>query len=125
MSKSQISIEFLFAIGIVFFIFLIIFGFMMNRSEDLNTSETELNKRNTCLLISSLLTSAFVGGDGTIINESIDYDMNVTYISPNYNELNVDGVNCISSIDAVSNSILSKGNIKIENQNNYVDIDNV
>ena len=63
MKKAQVSTEFLFAIGAVFFIFLMIFGFMFNRGMELRESEEKINEINTCLLVSTLMTSAFVAGD--------------------------------------------------------------
>ena len=98
---------------------------MMSRNQELGDSRREINKGNTCLLISSLITSAFINWDGVIINESIDYNVNVSEISPAYKELNVEGYYCLLAIHTVPNAQLSKGKIKIENQNNYIDLQNV
>ena len=124
MRKSQISLEFMFAIGIIFFIFLIIFAFMFNRNMELRKSETEINKRNTCLLISSLITSAFVNGDGVIIDTSIDY--NVSIEGTDFKEMDVENKTyCLLAINTVYNERLKKGAIEIKNTNNDIEIDNV
>lgn len=125
MRKSQISIEFMFALGIIFFIFLVIFGFMLNRSKELTDSNIEVNKRNTCLLISSLLTSAFVNGNGVVINASIEHKANVSDIRADVKGLNVEGSYCLLPIHTLPNAKLKKGVIKIENRNNYIEIENV
>lgn len=122
--KSQASIEFLFAIGIIFFVFLIIFGFMIDRNKELRDSNIEVNKRYTCLLISSLVTSAFVNGDGVIINMPIDYNATIN-ATVDYKEVNVENMNCWLSVHTVPTAKLRKGIIEIENINNYIDIDNV
>lgn len=126
MRKSQISTEFLFAIGVIFFIFLMILGFMFNRSMELRESEKEIDEINTCLLISTLITSAFVAGDGVIINETIEYELNITG-SSYYKELDVVNSSsfCLLAIRDISNGRLQKGVIEIENQNNKIEVDNV
>jgi len=67
MRKSQISIEFLFSIGIIVFIFLIILAFIMGRQADVRDNQSFINRQNECLKISSLLTSISEGGDGTAV----------------------------------------------------------
>ncbi|MAG08761.1 hypothetical protein CMO89_04755 [Candidatus Woesearchaeota archaeon] len=126
MKKSQVSIEFIFALGTILFIFLIILGFMFNRSKDLSDSKTELDKRSTCLLISSLITSAFANGEGTIINISIDYNVSISTsdLNTDYKELGVEGIYC-QSINPVQTANLRKGKIRIRNINNYINIQNV
>ena len=126
MGRSQISIEFIFTIGLIFFIFLVIFGFTINTNADLVDTETEIKERSTCLLISSLISSAFVAGDGVIINVSIDYNASINYTgTTNYKWLDVEGSGCLLSVNTLPNAKLKKGVISIENQNNYIDIDNV
>lgn len=98
-------------------------GFTFNRRIELRNTETQINKRDTCLLISSLMTSAFIAGDGVIINVSINYKANITAVD--YKELNVEGMNCWLSVHYVPTAKLSKGWIEIKNTNNYIDIKNV
>lgn len=117
----------MFVIGMIFFIFLIILGFVINRNQELSDSWIEVNKRSTCLLVSSLISSAFVNGDGVVINVSIDYNASINYTGvTNYKGLNVEGSGCLLAVNTLTNAKLRKGVIRIENQgDNYIDIDNV
>ena len=126
MRKSQISLEFMFTIGIIFFIFLVIFAFVINRNEELALSKTEIGERSTCLLISSLISSAFVAGDGVIINVSIDYNATINYTGDtDYKGLRVEGSGCLLPVNTLTDAKLKEGIIRIENKNNYIEIDNV
>ena len=129
MKKAQVSTEFLFSIGMILFLFLIIFAFTFNRRMELRESEIEVDKRNTCLLVSSLMTSAFVNGDGVIINETIGYNSNVSMgIGSRYKELTVEGISCLMAVPSPPDTPtpkLHKGEIKIENTNNAILIKDV
>ena len=127
MKKAQISIEFIFAFGIILLMFLIMLGFVVDKRHEISESETQLNKENTCLLISSLITSAFIDGDSTIINVSIDYNITINTTNNNTNDktLDVEGIYCFLPIKDIPKVALTKGTIKIENQDNYIDIKNV
>lgn len=127
MRKGQVSVEFMFAFGIILFIFLIILGFTNNRNIEITETTTKLDKDNTCLLISSLLTSAFVSGDGIIMNTSIDYNatINVTDINSSYQGLDVEDSYCFLSVQNVPNIKLIKGVIEIKNQDGDIGIENV
>jgi len=115
----------MFAFGIIFLVFFVIFGFTISRNKEISDSKTDLSKMNNCLLISSLLTSAYVNGDGITINTSIDHNTNVTDIINNIKGLNVEDKNCLLSTPNIPNFKLEKGKIRIENQNNYLNIENV
>ena len=126
MGRSQISIEFIFTIGIILFIFIVIFAFVINRNKELVDSKTEIEERSTCLLISSLISSAFVAGDGVIINVSIDYNATINYTgSTDYKGLTVEGSGCLLPVNTLTDAKLKEGIIRIENKNNYIEIDNV
>ncbi len=107
--------------------FLIMLGFVVDKRHEISESETQLNKENTCLLISSLITSAFVNGDSTIINVSIDYNITINTTNNNTNDktLDVEGIYCFLPIKDIPKVALTKGTIKIENQDNHIDIKNV
>lgn len=127
MKKSQVSIEFIFAFGIILFIFLIMLVFVVDKKHEISESEIILNKENTCLLISSLITSVFIDGDSTTINVSVDY--NITISNKNNNTknkiLDVEGIYCFLPIEDIPKTSLTKGIIEIQNQDNYIDIKNV
>ena len=101
-----------------------LFGFMFNRSVELRKAEDRISRDYTCFLISSLMTSAFITGDGVIINTTIDYNATInSTVSPP--DISVGDINCLPSDYNVPTERLDKGIIKIENTNNEIDIDNV
>ena len=103
------------------------FGFMADRNRDLIESKKELNKDRTCLLLSSLLTSAFVNGGGLVVNFSISYNatINATDLGSSYKGLDVGDSYCLLPINTVPNKELEKGTIEIENLGNSITIKNV
>ena len=117
----------MFAIGIVFLIFLVLFGFVVSRSTELSKSEVEMEKINTCLLVSSLITSAFTGGNGVVVNVTIDYDVNINITDAGfgYKGIDVDGVYCLVPVHNTPNVRLEKGIVEIKNQNNYINLRNI
>ncbi|MEA2036066.1 MAG: hypothetical protein U9O94_01050 [Nanoarchaeota archaeon] len=125
MRKSQASFGFMFGLGTIFFVFLIVFVFMLDTNNELSDTKDDANKRSTCLLISSLVTSALVGGDGTIIDVYVNYKINVTTIGADTTGLNVEDTYCLLAVESVPNAKLSKGYIRIQNNNNYIDMQNV
>lgn len=127
MGKSQVSVEFMFAVGIIFVIFLAISLFVIDRNYELGESEIELDKRNTCLLVSSLLSSAFVNGDGIIIEQPISHNatINKTHVNGTYKAVDCDkGYNLLAIRDVRSIKLI-KGTVRIENKDGYIDIENV
>ena len=71
--KAQISIEFLFALGIILLLFLILFSFWFGKNVEVKKTGDYLDKKNECSRVASLLSSAFIGGDGTKIKVSSIY----------------------------------------------------
>ena len=84
MKKSQISMEFMFTIGIVFFIFLIVLFFTFERRTDLRETEDILKLKNECYKISNFISAVYAGGDGTNITTK------TTYVISIYNDGRVD-----------------------------------
>ena len=103
MKKSQASIEMLFAIGIIVFVFLMVFAFTFNRNIELRDSEIKINKKSTCLLVSSLITSAFISGEGVIIDTPIDYNASID-ASADFEELNIENSTyCLLAVHTLPN----------------------
>ena len=133
MKRGQISTEFLFAIGTVVIIFLIILAFSFERRNDIKDTESSLSKKNECLKISNFITEIFIGGEGALANAKIGYDVS---IQGEARMLCVDNDFCCSfPINRVSKETgpigngnifsLTKGDIILKNINNYVVIKNV
>ncbi|MBS3125967.1 hypothetical protein J4453_00800 [Candidatus Woesearchaeota archaeon] len=73
MKRSQISTEFLFSIGIIMFIFLILLAFIMARQNDVRDTQSFVNRQNECLKIASLLASLSETGDGSVARIDTPY----------------------------------------------------
>ncbi len=101
--------------------------FVVDKKHEISESEIILNKENTCLLISSLITSVFIDGDSTTINVSVDYNITISNNNNNTNNkiLDVEGIYCFLPIEDIPKIKLTKGIIEIQNQDNYIDIKNV
>ncbi|MDI6738223.1 MAG: hypothetical protein QME12_06970 [Nanoarchaeota archaeon] len=59
MKKAQASIEFIFAIGALILIFLILFYFVFERRMELNIAEGMLSDKDDCSKIATAITMAF------------------------------------------------------------------
>lgn len=75
--KAQISIEFLFALGIILLLFLVLFAFWFEKNIEVKKTGDYLEKKNECTRVASLLSSAFIGGDGTKIKISSIYYISI------------------------------------------------
>lgn len=71
--KSQVSMEFLFAIVFVLLVLLLLLGFIFQRRSELADTKDFLGKKAECLRIASLISSVYSGGDGTTANINTDY----------------------------------------------------
>ncbi len=60
MKKAQVSIEFVFAIGLIFFIFLFVMFFAFEKRIDLKVSEDIVADKDECHKLAGIITMAFV-----------------------------------------------------------------
>ncbi len=127
MKKGQVGVEFIFTIGIIILIFLVMYAFTINRNTELERSRVELNKENTCLLVSSLITSAFVNGENIMIDVDVDnnFTINLTHLDKDYKNLNVEDVKCLLGVNNVESVSIKSGLIRIQSQNNTISVENV
>lgn len=125
--KSQVSIEFLIAIGFILVIFILLLWLINDRRVEIRKTEQYMEERNLCLKISNLINGVFLNGDGNRVDIEVDYQVQVSnrtmYVGP-------DKVVCNFIPEDVSNStnrffLLNKGNIRIRNDNGVVVIKNV
>lgn len=70
--KGQIGMEAIISIGILVFLFLILYVFVLEKGTELRVTEDHLEKRSECLEFSNLISLVFVAGDGATINTSIE-----------------------------------------------------
>lgn len=73
MPRAQVTIEFMFVIGAILLIFLIIVSFTFEKRIDLREKEAFINKRTECLRISDLISSIFAAGPGAQADLKTDY----------------------------------------------------
>lgn len=60
MRKAQVSLEFIFAIGLIVFIFLLIFYFTFERRMEINQTEKILADKEECNKLVDIITMAYI-----------------------------------------------------------------
>lgn len=128
MKRSQISVEILFAVGFVVFIFIILLAFTMDRRYEMGKLEITLKEKAECYKISDLISGVFNAGIGTSITETLEYDAEVDTAEGSI-FVGDDRFFCTFPVSAVSNpqgSVfnLSEGSIALNNTNGTVVIQN-
>jgi len=129
--KSQVSLEFLFAIGIVLFIFILILAFNFERKGQVRKLNDQTSLQSECFKLSSSITSAYIAGEGFNLTTEIKYNATVFADDRTATFENNDiHVYCSFPINSVTNSItknfeIIKGDINIQNINQTVVIKNV
>ncbi len=126
--KSQISLEFLFAIGVVLFIFIFILIFTIQKKAEVSFATNYLEAKTDCIKLSNLINSVYVNQDS---NVTFKLKNNAT-ISPGLIEVNKDSqitAFCTFSV-SVSNGSHNNfqvrlGNVTLRNSNNSVIVTNV
>ena len=123
MKKAQVSIEFLFAVGVVFLIFIFVLGYAFNKTIETNEIDRTIKTKDTCRGIANAIMAAFISGNGTSIVTTINHNAS---IQPNSRLITVDDeyITCTIPINQMSEVQLTKGNIIVENQNNFINIRN-
>ena len=120
--RGQISVETLFAVGIVFILFSVVLVVVIDKRAELRDTESFLELRNECFKVANMISEVSVNGEGT--NRSIKIRNNIS-VQENY-LFATDGkeeVYCSFAVN-VSNFSLVNGNILIQNRNGRVVIEN-
>lgn len=60
MKKAQVSLEFMFAIGLIVFIFLLIFYFTFERRAEISETEKILADKEECYKLADIITMAYI-----------------------------------------------------------------
>lgn len=129
--KSQVSLEFLFALGIVLFVFILILAFNFQRKIDLRDLNDYVELKSDCFKLSNSITSAYISGEGFNLTTKIEYNASVFADDKIANFESDDvSVQCSFPINHVTNTTkknfnLKKGSINIQNVNNTVVVKNV
>jgi len=115
--KGQVGVELIISISIILVIFLGFFFFYTSKNSDIINEGKNLNKRNECFKISSLIGQAISVGDGTIIRTSTKYNLTI-----NNGLIYVEDISCVYTGN-VSASNLSES-FRIINNNSIISFKN-
>lgn len=118
MKKSQAAIEILVSVGVVFLVFLSFLLFFGEKNSELVKKMKDLDERNECFRISSMLTEAFSVGDGTIISSKTNHNLSISkgFILANNN------IGCILPGDIGEFNFT--GDFRILNNNSVLSVEN-
>jgi len=126
MKKSQVSIEFVFAIGLIIFIFLLIFYFTFERRIELRSTEKILADKEECNKLADMITMAYI----TQSNHTFKLEKDAT-ISTISQSISVGETNypCTFPINRTTNPegevfTLSIGDVNVNYNNGLVEVKN-
>lgn len=126
MKKAQVSIEMLFAIGLMIFIFLLIFYFTFERRAELRTTEKILADKEECNKLTDMITMAYI----TQSNHTFELEKPAA-ISTASQTITVGETNytCTLPINRTTNPEgdffeLSSGNVNVNYDNDLVEVEN-
>ena len=122
MKRGQLTIEFLFALGTTLFIFLLLLAFAFDKNLEINELEKTVDLKDTCGDLVISIMAAFIHGNGTTIERSLNF--NVSTIPTSRLIMIDNSVTCRVPINQISQTDTIKGNIIIENQNSIISIKN-
>ncbi len=77
MEKAQISMEFLFSLGLIFLIFLFMLVIISEKQSDIRNSKVTLGKLSECQRIANIITSLASSNDGASIEIKTNYYINI------------------------------------------------
>src|SRR3989344_2156169 len=75
--RGQISIEIMYAVGVIIMIFLLLTGISFNRRGELRKMDDYLQKRNECLKVANTIASLTSSGFNTAAILSLHYPMSI------------------------------------------------
>ncbi|MFH1052928.1 MAG: hypothetical protein V1740_00785 [Candidatus Woesearchaeota archaeon] len=134
--KSQISVEFLFALGIILFIFIILIAFNFDRNQKVRETSDLIQLQDQCYEISNYLYSAYINtlnGERFSITIQSYYDFEISSDSRVVTVKLDDNrfAFCTFPFDVVRNPSyeaqfeLVKGDVLIENHGRYIVMQNI
>lgn len=128
MKKAQASIEFMFAIGLIVFLFLLILYFTFERRAELRSTEKILADKEECNKLADMITMAYISQS----NHTFELEEDAT-VSTKSQSISVGetGYPCTFPINRTSNPsgdvfTLSAGNVNVNYNpsNNLVEVKN-
>ncbi|MBI2140372.1 hypothetical protein HYU14_05590 [Candidatus Woesearchaeota archaeon] len=126
MARSQVGLEMMFAFALMTLLLLVLFGFSFTISADQQKTKAQVNQEHSCWALSSLITSAFVGGSGLTLNTTLAFSSIINdSFSTSEKGIMLEKASCLLNINQVDNEVLEAGAISITNSNNYIEVRNV
>lgn len=109
MKKAQVSIEFLFVIGIILFLATFVLYDIFNKQSQIENTKDFLLKKNLCLEVSSFISGVYTKGSGTeaylkITGDQLNYPLIIQPFARNIFVGDKRSVYCTIPINQVSNS---------------------
>ncbi|MDP2906810.1 MAG: hypothetical protein Q8O03_02620 [Nanoarchaeota archaeon] len=77
MKKAQISLEILFVIGFVIFVFIILLAFTMERRHEIGELEEAFKEKAECYKLSNLISGVYSSNSGTGLIETLKYEAEI------------------------------------------------
>ena len=126
MKKAQTSIEFMFAIGLIIFIFLLIFYFTFERRIDIQDTEKILADKEECNKLSDMITMAYITQSSHTFKLEKDVTVSITSQSISAGESHYP---CTFPINRITNPAgdvfdLSAGNVNVNYADGLVEVEN-
>ncbi len=117
MKKGQISIEFLFGIGIIFFIFLALWTFTLVTQDRSLRLDTSLRIKTECTKLANLITYTFL--TNTAHTASSAYPFTIVNTS---RVIIMDTVSCSLPLNALTGGNFSQGTLHLHSIASYVEV---
>ena len=123
MKKAQASTEFIFVVGFLALIFLILVSVVLERRIDVLRTERFIEGKTECIKLSNMITKAFTN-EGIVIQEKIRFNASIIPEAKIISIKNREEIFCTTLITNVSQIELAAGSIKIENKNGFIEVKN-
>ncbi len=121
-TRGQASIEMIFVVGMLFFVLLTILAFVFNKRIEINQQNRVVETKSDCIKLSNLIVNAFLSGNNTRIESTMNFDF---FVDMESRVVTVDDfVTCTIPLNQTQDAALDKGNITVENKNNIVVVSN-
>ena len=129
-SKSQVSLEFLFAIGIVLFIFIFLSIFTIEKRAEVNFATNYLEARTDCNKLSAIIDSVYVNHGSNVTfklknNATLDSASGFIEVEKNSQTVAFCSFSAVVTNGTNSNFQIRLGNVNLKNSNNTVIVTNV
>lgn len=128
MKKSQAALEAMIALGVIFILFIGVYGIYLLKNSDVIRSRQHLEEREDCLKMANAITSAFLLKDSAT-TITIYHELT---ISPSAQRIETEKASCTFPVKSVYDDALKQepftlqpGKITVENKEGMVVIENV